>query len=153
MKTRHFNTILYIAFMAILFGSSCSKDSDTSVHYIGEEFGGGIVFDVSADGRFGLIAETVDQGTCSWSEAFELVKSGEHSEAGKVFTDWRLPTIDELEKLYKQRDIVGSFTGDPYWSSSEYDANNAWIQVFKDGSQQVVSKDGWQWDVRAVRDF
>ncbi|WP_205756022.1 MopE-related protein [Lacibacter luteus] len=48
---------------------------------------------------------------------------------------WFLPTKDELNKLYVNRAAIGGFTGDLYWSSSEYDADNAWVQSFQTGGQ------------------
>ena len=50
-------------------------------------------------------------------------------------TDWFLPSKDELNALHKQRDILGGFGADNYWSSSQYDAVNAWNQYFPDGNQ------------------
>ena len=90
---------------------------DPETHWIGERFGGGIVFYVSEDGLHGLIAETVDQGCCHWIDAHLLAQNGEHSEAGKAFTDWRLPTTEELLKLWRQREIVGGFGKYIYWIS------------------------------------
>jgi hypothetical protein len=49
--------------------------------------------------------------------------------------DWFLPSKDELNKLYLNRAAIGGFTGDLYWSSSEYDADNAWVQSFQTGEQ------------------
>jgi hypothetical protein len=49
--------------------------------------------------------------------------------------DWFLPSKDELNKLYTNRTAIGDFTGELYWSSSEYDANNAWVQSFQTGEQ------------------
>ena len=107
---------------------------DPQPHWIGERFGGGIVFDVSADGQHGLIAETIDQGYSNWHDAFTLVNTGTHSEAGKAFTDWRLPTKEELCELFYQKETVGGF-GEcaEYWSSTEYNIRNAWIQGFYSG--------------------
>ena len=41
------------------------------------------------------------------------------------FTDWALPSRDELQQLWVERFTVNLATG-TYWSSSETDANNAW---------------------------
>jgi hypothetical protein len=50
-------------------------------------------------------------------------------------TDWHLPSKDELNQLYLQQAIVGSFSADYYWSSSEYSATLAWRQYFLNGLQ------------------
>ena len=76
-------------------------------------------------------------------------------------SDWYLPSKDELDKLYQNREAIGGFhTGTLdrpwYWSSSQ-DADyedGAWRQHFDDGNQ-VGGEDG-KWDlyrVRAVRAF
>ncbi len=59
-----------------------------------------------------------------------------------VYSDWYLPSQDELNKLYINRVAIGGFTGaDPYyWSSSEMrfgsdGATNAWGQSFINGFQ------------------
>lgn len=41
----------------------------STVHYIGESYGGGIVFYVYDNGQHGLIAATADVGYASWAEA------------------------------------------------------------------------------------
>ena len=72
---------------------------------------------------------------------------------GGGYSDWYLPSRDELDKLYLNRDAIGGFdtTADPwYWSSSEYDASNAWSQLFDDGYQGNLSKFP-TYRVRAVR--
>ncbi len=148
MKTK---ATLYLALIAIIFGIGCSNAIGQTKHYIGEEFGGGIVFDVSADGKHGLIAETVDQGKSNWYEAMQLVKTGIHSTTANKFTDWRLPTKEELDKLYFQKNIVGGFYGF-YWSATESDDSNAWTQLFYGGMQGPVNKD-YDGLVRAVRAF
>jgi hypothetical protein len=40
------------------------------------------------------------------------------------FTDWYLPSIEELEEMYSIGGLIG--TTDTYWSSTEIDLNNAW---------------------------
>ena len=68
------------------------------------------------------------------------------------YTDWYLPSKDELNKLYINRVAVGGFSSNVYWSSSELDNGNAWVQNFFGGSQGVDNK-GDAARVRAVRAF
>ena len=68
------------------------------------------------------------------------------------FTDWFLPSQDELNLLYLQKDIVGGFAGDFHWSSSQASAGNAWYQDFDGGNQRDDTK-GFSFGVRAVRAF
>ncbi|GHV80546.1 hypothetical protein AGMMS49944_23370 [Spirochaetia bacterium] len=71
------------------------------------------------------------------------------------YTDWFLPSKDELDLMYKNLAIkgVGGFTGGWYWSSSEYSNSFAWVQVFSDGNQHTGSKSNRPSYVRAVRAF
>ena len=63
---------------------------------------------------------------------------------------WRLPTKDELNTLYINKDKIGGFANDDYWSSTEYYSNyNAWDQYFDSGLQDNYSK-GSRSNVRAV---
>lgn len=48
--------------------------------------------------------------------------------------------------------VVGGFANNNYWSSSEYNANNAWNQNFNNGNQNNNNKNNTNY-VRAVRGF
>jgi len=70
------------------------------------------------------------------------------------YSDWFLPSKDELNFLYQNRNLIGGFTVYYYWSSSEYDAYFAWSQNFSDGIQYFNgNKFSSIWGVRAVRTF
>ena len=68
---------------------------------------------------------------------------------------WRLPTKDELNLLYENKEKIGGFAFNNYWSSTEFDINFAWWQYFYNGFQGFG--DGVQGNgayyVRAVRAF
>ena len=71
------------------------------------------------------------------------------------YDDWFLPSKDELNELYKQKDTVGGFksnNNDSYWSSSEHSEYYAWRQNFNDGNQYDNSKYLNRY-IRAVRAF
>ncbi|MGV7222951.1 MAG: DUF1566 domain-containing protein [Nitrospinales bacterium] len=68
------------------------------------------------------------------------------------YGDWYLPSKYELALLYLNKDLVGGFTDDFYWSSSEIDSGGAWAQYFANGSQFIVPKQDTI-RVRAVRVF
>jgi hypothetical protein len=55
------------------------------------------------------------------------------------YDDWFLPSKDELNVMYSVLSSayprIGSYARSFYWSSSEYDFNNAWTVNFKDGQQ------------------
>jgi len=69
-----------------------------------------------------------------------------------TYTDWFLPSKDELDKLYINKVAIGGFTDGYYWSSSEGSAGLASLQRFEDGGQPIFSK-GFLELVRAVRAF
>ena len=71
---------------------------------------------------------------------------------GGGYTDWYLPSKDELNQLYQQQTAIGGFEGDYYWSSTEYNNGNAWFQFFTNGSQSGYGKSNPCY-VRAVRAF
>ncbi len=67
--------------------------------------------------------------------------------------DWFLPSKDELNELYKQKDSVGGFASSYYyWSSSGISSDYAWTQYFTSGLQYLYLKNS-DWYVRAVRAF
>ncbi len=70
-----------------------------------------------------------------------------------VYSDWYLPSREELNKLYKMKLLgFGGFTDYSYWSSSEYNYNSAWSQYFYTDIQSSEGKD-FHYHVRAVRSF
>lgn len=69
-----------------------------------------------------------------------------------VYSDWYLPSKDELNKLYQNKTAVGGFVDGSYWSSSEFNSNIAWTQFFLNGNQSILNKNG-SLRVRAVRAF
>ena len=81
-------------------------------------------------------------GRMNWDEAIVACK--------KLGTGWRLPTKDELYMLYKNKEEIGGFASNYYWSSSEYDKSNAWHQDFFSGYQGNYNKYSTYY-VRAVR--
>ena len=70
------------------------------------------------------------------------------------FTDWFLPSRDELNQMYinLHQQGVGGFSDAGYWSSSEFSAGYSWVQYFNSGNQYQYNKDGAR-RVRAVRAF
>jgi len=69
-----------------------------------------------------------------------------------VYSDWYLPSQDELSKLYLNKGAVGDFASADYWSSSENDISTAWMQHFGTGTQNYRNKTNTNY-VRAIRAF
>jgi hypothetical protein len=68
------------------------------------------------------------------------------------YSDWFLPSKDELNLLYVNKLAIGGFFSGGYSSSSEFSNNNMWYQDFYNGTQG----DDWKTTaglVRAVRSF
>jgi hypothetical protein len=69
------------------------------------------------------------------------------------YSNWYLPSKDELYQLYLNRVAIGGFASYYYWSSTEVDTNGAWWRYF--GSENSFFNDGkgYNVNVRAVRAF
>ena len=70
----------------------------------------------------------------------------------KLGDGWGLPTKDELNVLYQNKDKIGGFAGNYYWSSTEANNYYAWFQDFNVGVQVNVDKVNAYY-VRAIRAF
>ncbi|WP_103926681.1 Lcl C-terminal domain-containing protein [Algoriphagus boritolerans] len=68
------------------------------------------------------------------------------------YSDWYLPSKDELNKLYENRLEIGNFASSGYWSSSMGDFYLMWYQDFNNGNQDIAGQTV-QFRVRAVRSF
>ena len=56
-------------------------------------------------------------------------------------SDWFLPAKDELNQMYIQKTPSDGFTTGRYWTSTQYDRQNAWNQKFEDGNQSFGRRD------------
>jgi TolB-like protein len=109
--------------------------------------GGGIVF-FAMGGKHMEVSELL--GEYFWSNA----RSAARNYQGGGYSDWRLPTKDELNLVYQnlRAKNIGSLDDSWHWSSSENIGNDAWSQRFSDGYQNDRSKTRTS-SVRAVRAF
>jgi hypothetical protein len=159
-------------------------------HYVGESYGGGIVFYITDGGAHGLIAATSDQGPIKWyntgysttGAAATAIGTGLantntiiNSQAGTAtsyaaglaraytvggYTDWYLPSKDELNLMYANigkgasspNYNIGGFADNYYWSSTEFNNFYAWNQGFSDGDWNIKVK-YYPVYVRAIRAF
>ena len=62
------------------------------------------------------------------------------TEDAETFDDWFLLSRDELNKLYFNKEMIGDFEGDGYWSSIKEDQHGAWKQSFYNGYQNYGNK-------------
>lgn len=72
---------------------------------------------------------------------------------GGGYNDWYLPSKDDLNKLFINKETIGGFTSDYYWSSTEYNTGTALSQFFANGGLTYFNKAGSTIYVRAVRSF
>ena len=144
---------------------------------------GGYVFYVDLTGKHGLVCPYIDQGELEWGCQDKGIRGADKAgiydgkqntldiitgcssanTTAKIcndlvlygFDDWYLPSKYELELMYinLHKKGLGNFAADWYWSSTEYDNNEAWAQSFSDGYQLDDSKKSSKGRVRAVRAF
>jgi hypothetical protein len=69
------------------------------------------------------------------------------------YSDWYLPSRDELTKLYTNRTLIGGFNNVSYWSSSQAGLTTAWSINFSTGSSSNTSTKTTSMYVRAIRQF
>ena len=167
-----------------------NQDTITStISFIGKKFEGGIVFYIDATGQHGLIAAPTDQSVSVpwWNGSYKstgatgtavgtgqantdaiILTQGDGNNAASIcrslalggYTDWFLPSKDELNLMYMNigpgangaNANLGGFSIYVYWSSSESNSQTAWSQLFKTGYQYYNYKD-YLFLVRAVRAF
>ncbi len=150
--------------------------------YIGQHHGGGVIFYIDSTGQHGLIADTGDLATAvTWYNgsfistgatgtligtgksntrkilvaqgkpgSYAALKCSKSKRSG--FTDWFLPSRDELNAMYLQKDLIGGFALNFYWSSSEGDGYSAWGRYFTNGYETSYFKNSTYY-VRAIRAF
>jgi hypothetical protein len=164
-------------------GAEWKRTDGEPMYYIGQNFGGGVVFYIDGTGKHGLVSATSDQSSgAEWGCFGTYVDAGGlgigtgqanttaivlNGCAGPTtaalicdnlvlnsFSDWFLPSHEELGLMYQHKDAIGGFTDNFYWSSSENDYYYAWYQRFSDGYQNIHGKDdATTIYVRAVRAF
>jgi hypothetical protein len=187
-----FFQIIALVFLVFL-ASSCRKEKITSLsvpaqqkddkikltHYVGESFGGGIIFSLNDSATHGLIVSKQEVLASWWNGAYiktfataDAIGTGQSNTkkiigaqgAGRYaaficaqftfdgYTDWYLPSKGELFELYTTKNLIGGFQNAPYWSSTEENKYQAWYQNFSLGNQFTGSKDGAGY-IRAIRTF
>ena len=103
---------------------------------------GGKIFYINDIGNIGAEVKLADEDQrMNWFDS-----------VSKLGNNWRLPNKNELELLYKQKDTIENFSMYAYWSSTEYNDQEAWAQFFNAGDKYPQSKN-LQSNVRAVRSF
>lgn len=109
--------------------------------------GGGIVFYIEGKKAYEvseILGETNEETAKTMAKNFR----------GGGYSDWYLPTKDQLNLVYQNLRRPGKISGDSFhWSSSAYDDRNAWHQSFSSGKRFSVHNENDTYSVRAVRAF
>lgn len=97
-----------------------------------------------------LMIQKEDLGNGYWTTARSMCENSTLDE----YTDWRLPTYNELMVLYNNREKIGNFSSETYWCSescipyNDYLSGNRTIS-FTDGYSSCIR--GYPCHIRAVR--
>jgi Protein of unknown function (DUF1566) len=166
------------------YGNQFNFVTSPATFTIGQVFGGGIIFYVDGTGQHGLIASASDQsiglkwnntslvttnatgfaigtGSANTTTIINVQGTGLYAASlcrqffnGGGFNDWYLPSLFELNQLFLQKTVVGGFTNDFYWSSSESSSTAAWVINFgASGQNQQSFTKSANYFVRAIRSF
>ncbi len=95
-----------------------------------------------------IVAKENLSASVNWTDAYGACDRLEEN----GFNDWHLPDKDELNRICLSKALIGGFSDDRYWSSTEYDQKSAFSQQFLNGLQEVVPKTE-RLSVRPVRTF
>lgn len=152
----------------------------TSSHYIGQEYGGGVIFYLNEEGTGGLIAAPTDQASgAQWGCNGTLIGTSTATGAGQTnttsilsgcsqagiaaricddltlngYNDWYLPSKDELNLMYQHKSGIPNLGTCSYWSSSEGGSTYVWVHNLFYGFQGYDGKTAtWNY-LRAIRSF
>lgn len=69
------------------------------------------------------------------------------------YSDWYLPSRDEMSKMILNKTAIGGFSSANYWSSTEFSGLNAYYSNFTSGSANLTGAKNTVANVRAVRSF
>ncbi|MCF8367098.1 MAG: SUMF1/EgtB/PvdO family nonheme iron enzyme [Bacteroidales bacterium] len=133
----------------------------SKIFSIGEKYGGGIICYIDATGLHGLIADTENlSAMAAWGCSGTYIPTGTAIGTGQAnttaivngcstagiaaricddlvlngYSDWFLPSLDELNQIYINRAAVGGFALTLYWSSSQHISTRAWCTQFNGGT-------------------
>ncbi|NOT37120.1 MAG: DUF1566 domain-containing protein [Saprospiraceae bacterium] len=181
--------------LSVPYSLYANKANKLHNHYIGELFQGGIIFHLYNDtdgSEHGLIVSLSELNATPWSNITDsksqvginfwngpknteaIINQAGHNESAAQscrvlrdggFSDWYLPSLDELNLLHLARYQVNKVAdsdnlietnpinyGDYYWTSTESLPNTAFLVHFATGDNHTVGKNKI-YPYRAIRKF
>jgi hypothetical protein len=172
-------TLICLTFLSCKKDDDINTTNPTGLS-IGDTYQGGIIFYLDSNGG-GLIAAPTDQSTgAEWGCYGTTISGADGTAIGTGaqntidielgctntvtaadicanltlggYSDWFLPSKDELNEMYQNKSTIGGFANSLYWSSTEYASSGAWRENFFIGNQDGYVKDASN-NVRAIRAF
>jgi hypothetical protein len=91
------------------------------------------------------IVNAYGNGTYAAKLCYDLVLNG--------YSDWYLPSKNEMSKMILNKNAIGGFSSANYWSSTEFDSLNAYYSNFTSGNSNMTGSKNSVANVRAIRSF
>ena len=164
-----------------MIGLGISIPHQHAIHLsIGDTHQGGIIFYLDGSGG-GLVATPTDGTDAYWGCKGTVITGADGTAIGTGaqntidieaecttantaadlcsdatvggYSDWFLPSKDELNEMYVNRVAIGGFSIATYWSSSEFNLNYARVQVFNASGTQGSQQKDVSGKIRACRAF
>ena len=131
-----------------------SGSSSTYTIGLNSSLGGYVVY-ITPSGKHGIVSEIINQVTGGTIESMykNINDPNLHSAAGKEFTDWRIPTIWEMNQIFPYKSAIGGFDLNYYYfTSSNFTTSNSGL-VIDMGNGGVGSGFTQPLNLRAIRSF
>jgi len=128
-------------------GVQWSNGNGAALHYTGST-GDGLLA-----GKMNTALIVATQMGDNFSGNFAAKVCADYAVALTFEGDWYLPSKYELSLLYSGKSVLSGFSNDNYWSATESDNANAWLQHFGTGTQSNSGKNNASPRVRAIRSF
>ena len=170
------------AYARTSLGVTYSNEKAFKPYSIGSAYAGGIILDLDSSGESGIVCASADVGLYAWGCPGSLVPgtstslgSGSANTdsillscvtrpiaasvcSGLVvneYTDWYLPSRDEIQLIYNRLHLQGrgGFGSGWYWTSSQSGSSTAWALNFGTGALSGSASKGLSGMVRPVRTF
>jgi len=170
------------AYARTSLGVTYSNEKSFKPYSIGSAYAGGIILDLDSSGESGIVCAAADVGLYPWGCSGTLIPgtsttlgSGSANTdsiliscvtrpiaasvcSGLVaneYTDWYLPSRDEMQLIYNRLHFQGrgGFGSGWYWTSSQSSSSTAWALNFGTGALSGSASKSLSGMVRPVRTF